>query len=221
MATLNEIIYNIKNLKGGGIETDDSELTRRQLEFIINHFRAEIIGQRAVQRKSLEGFYQEIENIKLESTRDFKALRNDVVVLKSKKQLPGLVTSNSGGYIIQHVGYRDDFYGFQKTYQNVFNLDLENPYIQNVYFIVNNYLYIATKTDSNLKEVFVRTVAENPRELLDFVEVDLMRGYDWNYPIPNDQIGQLNSLIVNNEYKWMNMLPSDLLNNGKEDKLQG
>ena len=54
MATLKEIIYNIKNLQGRGEFTDDLKLSDRQLEFIIDHFRAELAAQKANTGKSTD-----------------------------------------------------------------------------------------------------------------------------------------------------------------------
>ena len=218
MATLNEIIYNIKNLRGGGTETDDSKLTRRQLEFIINHFRAELATQRTNQGKSLEGFIQDLTGEKFIPTKDFRAVGTDVSILKSATTIPIPVVGYSG-FVIPFVGLRDEYYGYQKSTVRTFNLELEHPFIQNTYFVVNNYMYIATKNRSTQREVFIRGVFADPREALRGEgDINLEFGFDWNYPIPEGTISQLNSLIINNEYRWMNMLPADQLNNGRDDK---
>lgn len=43
MATLNEIAYNIKNIVEGGVGTDDSNLSLRQIKFIIHSVRAGLL----------------------------------------------------------------------------------------------------------------------------------------------------------------------------------
>ena len=219
MATLAELIYNIKDLRGGGSEVDDSKLTKRQLEFIFNHFRAEIAGQRTNQGKALDGFYQELNNIKLESTKDFRPYNPDVIILKSKDKLPSPITRHENGYVLQFVGLRDEFISFQTSSVHTYNIDMEHPFVQSVYFIVDEYLYICTRRMSPLREVFVRGVFESPREVIYSNNGEnLLLGYDWVYPFPAGLLSQLNSLVVNNEYRWMNMLPADLVNNGREDK---
>ena len=219
MATLAEIIYNIKNLRGGGAESDDSKITKRQLEFIINHFRAELAGQKVNHGKALDGFYQELINVKLVSTKDFKAVDRDVIILKSEKRIPSPITRHDNGYVLQYVGLRDDYMGYQSSSVHTFNTDLAHPFIQAVYFVVDEYLYICLKNTSTLREVYVRGVFESPREVLYSLNGEnLLLGYDWEYPIPVGTLSQLNALIVNNEYRWMNMLPADIINNGKDDK---
>ena len=43
MATLNEIAYNIKNIVEGGVGTDDSNLSMRQIKFLIHTTRANLL----------------------------------------------------------------------------------------------------------------------------------------------------------------------------------
>ena len=42
---LSKIIYNIKNLYSGGIQSDDINLSDAQLAHIINYYRAKLIKQ--------------------------------------------------------------------------------------------------------------------------------------------------------------------------------
>jgi hypothetical protein len=43
MATLNEIAYNIKNIISGGVASDDSDVSIRQLKFMIHYHRANLL----------------------------------------------------------------------------------------------------------------------------------------------------------------------------------
>ena len=40
-----EIIYNIKNLRAGGVQSDDTQLSDRQYMFIINYYRSKLMRQ--------------------------------------------------------------------------------------------------------------------------------------------------------------------------------
>jgi hypothetical protein len=55
----------------------------------------------------------------------------------------------------------------------------------------------------------------NPRKAIELNTRTKLMGIDWEYPIPEGLIGQLNNLIINNEYRWMSIIPQDLLNDGK------
>ena len=217
MSKLSEIVYNIKNLSGRGEHTDDQKLGDRQLEFIVDHFRAEIASQRANNNKSIDGFYQELTDLKLVATKEFKPYNLDVTILKSKTQLPSLVTSHDVGFIIQFVGLRDEFMGFQQSSVHTYNIDLESPYVQSVYFIVGGYLYIATKVNTFIREILVRGIFSNPRDVVELSsDFNIFNGLDWDYPIPGNLIGSLNNMILNNEYKWMHILKPDNINDSKD-----
>ncbi len=107
----------------------------------------------------------------------------------------------------------------QSSSLHTYNLDVENKYVAGVYFVVDNYLYLALKDRTAVKEVYVRGVFADPREVIAANEGEnLMLGYDWEYPMPTAMLSQVNSLIISNEYRWLNMLPPDILNDGKDNK---
>jgi len=59
MATLNEIAYNIKNIVEGGVASDDSNLSMRQIKYMIHAKRAEILLKYTDNgRKTSEAMYQ-------------------------------------------------------------------------------------------------------------------------------------------------------------------
>lgn len=59
MATLNEIAYNIKNIVEGGVGSDDSNLSLRQVKYLIHSKRAELLLKYTDNgRKTSEAFYQ-------------------------------------------------------------------------------------------------------------------------------------------------------------------
>ena len=219
MAMLSQILHNILNLKGGGEESDDSKITKRQLEFILNHFRAQVASQRTVANKALDGFYQELESVKVESTKDYRAYNRDVIILKSKTQIPSPITAHANGFVLQFVGFRDDIMSLQTSSLHTYNIDVENKYVTGVYFVVDNYLYLALKDRVTVREVFERGVFADPREVISANKgEDLFLGYDWEYPMPAAMLSQVNALIINNEYRWLNMLPADILNDGKDNR---
>ncbi|NJO65416.1 MAG: hypothetical protein HC836_47180 [Richelia sp. RM2_1_2] len=45
MSTLNEIVYNIKNIRKAGGLTDDDDLSNRQLYFIVGYVRSMLIKE--------------------------------------------------------------------------------------------------------------------------------------------------------------------------------
>ena len=59
MATLNELAYNIKNIVEGGVGTDDSNLSMRQIKFLIHSTRANMLVKYTDNgKKTSEACYQ-------------------------------------------------------------------------------------------------------------------------------------------------------------------
>ncbi|WP_428743149.1 hypothetical protein [Tenacibaculum sp.] len=215
MSTLSKIVYNFKNLPGS--HSDDFSPSDRQIEFIVNHFRSELASQRVNTKKSTDGFYQEIINLKVEKTKDFRPFKDNVEILRSKSKLPSMVTSHNRGEVIDFIGMRDDFLGFQKTTVHTFNIDLENPMVTELYFTSGDYLYIVSQGRSLIREVYMKAVFSDPREVKIFNgELTLINGMDWDYPLPDNLIGQLNNMIINNEFRWGQIVQPDLINDGKD-----
>lgn len=219
MIPLNKLIANIQNSRGGGSPTDDLEISDRQVEFILDHFRAEIVAQRVNNNKSIDGLYQELNNVKLIATKDFRPYREDVTILRSREKLPSMVSAHDNGYVIDFVGPKDALLGFHKSSVSLYNLDSHNPYIRNLYFISDGYLYIATKDRNFLRGVYTKAAFNSPREVRAFEGfVDNSVDFEWSYPIPGNLIGSLNNMAMNNEFRWAEMFPSDDVNDGKDAK---
>lgn len=221
MAKLSEIVYNLyESLKPGF--TDDSILSMRQLEFIVNHYRAKIVSQRYNTNKSLDGFAQSLIDLKMERSKDFKVMNNAGVLLKSKSKIPQLVNVSEQGFALNFVGMRNQVIPFQKTSVQLFNSDMYNPFVQNCYFIDGGYFYVVTKNLLFVKEVYMRGYFESPREVLLFnKEIDEYEDMDWEYPVSTAVLDQINSMVVNGEFRFMNLLPKDDVNDGIDEQRNG
>ena len=68
MATLNEIAFNIKNIVEGGVGSDDSNLSTRQIKYLVHTKRAEILLKYTDNgRKTSEASYQ-VDILNIQST---------------------------------------------------------------------------------------------------------------------------------------------------------
>ncbi len=212
MIQLDKLLHNFKTIRNGGDSTDDLKLSSRQLEFIFNHFRAEVAAQRVNNRKSIEGFKQSLNDLKLATTKDFRPIKG--YMLRTVDPFPAVVNDHKG-LLLDYVGTRDSERNFLKSSVRTFNLDMENPYLETAYFIESGYLYICTKRLRSIREVYVSGVFSDPRKVMELNGANPNAlGYSWDYPLPANLIGQVNNMVINNEYRWMSILPADLTNDG-------
>ena len=60
MATIKEIVYDIKNLIRGGMQSDDEIISDRQIEFQVDSLRAQFIRQDINKRRSISDNIKQI-----------------------------------------------------------------------------------------------------------------------------------------------------------------
>ena len=98
MATLKEIVYDIKNIVRGGMQSDDEIISDRQIEFQIHSLRAQFIRQDINKRRSIsDNIKQIITCLKVEAVKGSTCgLSDDIIIVRSKEKVPNPIeTSHS------------------------------------------------------------------------------------------------------------------------------
>ena len=60
MATIKEIVYDLKNIIRGGLQSDDEMISDRQIEFQVDSLRAQYIRQDINKRRSISDNIKQI-----------------------------------------------------------------------------------------------------------------------------------------------------------------
>ena len=60
MATIKEIVYDLKNIIRGGLQSDDEMISDRQIEFQVNSLRAQFIRQDINKRRTVSDNIKQI-----------------------------------------------------------------------------------------------------------------------------------------------------------------
>jgi len=115
MARLNAIIQNIKNLKAGGIQNRDIELSDRQYAFIISYYRSLLLRREIEQGRKAKGNW--IQN--LGQVSFVKADMNDCCdiedcIIRTELQIPSPIEVYDTD-LITYVGTTDHRMPFQRT----------------------------------------------------------------------------------------------------------
>ena len=98
MATIKEIVYDIKNIVRGGLQSDDEMISDRQIEFQIDSLRAQFIRQDINKRRSVsDNIRQMIHCLEVEAVSgNTCGLSNDSFIVRSKQKIPNAIeTSHS------------------------------------------------------------------------------------------------------------------------------
>jgi len=225
MATLNQIIYNIRNSKKGGILSDDDKVTDRQLAFIIGYYRAFLIKQDLDRgRKPAYANKQTLNVVEMDlvDKSDDCECPTGCYVVRSKEPLIAPLDYPKG-VAITYVGTVDGEESFQFQSQarsrwskyDRFTSQLRKAYLRDGYLFVVNDLII--------EEVQVQGIFERPEEADRYKKscdgTAPCFSYDDPYPIEDSKIPLITEMIFKNEMALLSMAPQDTTND-TSDRVQ-
>jgi hypothetical protein len=214
-----EIIYNIKNLRAGGVQSDDEQLSDRQYAFIIDYYRAKLYKQDQERNKSINSVYiQNLGKVDLIMADKNECCDINSCVLRTKLQVPSPLAASKLNFTF--VGLVDG-QPFQEYEVNAVYWAKSSKYAGPLpkWYYQNGYIYIVNPPSNILEFVTIRGIFESPVEAKTFRTCDCglnnepcFKGFDFKYPIPASQLDTLVKLIIESEIKLSAMLPPDTLN---------
>jgi len=203
MATLNEITYNIKNLVSGGVASDDSDISNRQIKFMVHYHRANLLMQYTDNGKKASNVCFQMDIISPSSS--------GVTI----KHVIGF-NDNRG---IRSVAYKDDS-AIDSNYSSLPIIQHhDRMFVNNSRFILSAGSKIATLSDRKLYvwegdtivsggSVEVNGIFSNPTEVSSYVNDDTTQ-----YPIPEELIAVLVKEVLKQEFSIIMSVPSKGPNN--------
>jgi len=193
MATLNEITYNIKNLVSGGVASDDSDVSNRQIKFMVHYHRA---------------------NLLMQYTNNGRKASNACF------QMDVLTPSSSGVSIKDFVGFNENRAIRSIAFKDDTSIDSlyvalpiiqhhDRMFVNNSRFILSAGSKIATLSDRKLYvwegdtivsggSVEINGIFSNPTDVSTYVDDDTTQ-----YPIPEELIPLLVKNILQAEFSVM------------------
>ena len=196
--TLNEIVYNIKNLAEGGYGTDDNKISIRQIKAWVHYHRISL----------LESYSDNGRNIPPGSTQElgnFSVPEEDVALSIPK------VASFGGSRAITSITSVDGNILFARTSRDKISVQEQSRFTSSMpkFYIENgNSLYFHGSAGGELVKII--GVLENPTEASNW------NGDDDTYPIPLQLINPLIRSVAEAEIQLTLQSPGDLINNEVE-----
>lgn len=216
-----EIVYNIKNLIAGGVQSDDQNLSDRQLAFIVNYYRSKLLKQDQDKgRFNKELYIQNLGKVTL-----IKADRNeccDIVgcVLRTELQIPTPLETYKG-INITFVGTQNG-QPFNKTYVNTLPWKSASKWTghEPKWYYQNGYVYIVSPPTEMLTYVNIQGIFEKPEDALMFRTCDCTLNsetcfdtLDYEYPLPLHHVDTIVKMVAQTELKILTSIPTDTSNN--------
>jgi len=208
MATLNEIAYNIKNIISGGVASDDSDVSTRQIKFMIHYHRANLLMQYT-------------DNGRKNSNSSFQV---DVITPNANGATYKDVLGFNENRAIRSIAYKEDS-GVESEYVNLPIVQHhDRTFVNHSRFIKKNTSKIATLSDRKLYvwegdsivsngTIEINAVFSNPTEVSSYDTDDTTQ-----YPIPEELITVLVKQVLSQEFNVLMSVPSNGPNNQVDEK---
>lgn len=198
---LNEIIYNLKNLRFNGAN-DETEISDAQWVYIVNYYRAQLIRQQQKAGQSINPFIKQSFEVNLK-----KISNCDTVSLE---YIPKPIELHNYE-LITNVGK-----GYERTKGDIHNwMDYAKYTSKEIrWYIKDRKLRLKNYVGSN--KIIVEGVWENPYEVEELKgTINPLSPYNFEYPISATMLDSLYKMIADAELK-INSLPKDITNNSDE-----
>jgi len=226
MATIKEIVYDIKNLIRGGMQSDDEIISDRQIEFQINNLRAQFIRQDINKRRSIsDNVKQIIHALEVEQVPKSIVGLGDShdYIMRSKHKIPNPIeTSHSD--LITAIGPSGILsVNFHMIPYNRAPWAGTNKYTKQMQcaFLLDSFVYVVGPNTNLLKTIKVEGVWQDPREISNFsYQNNSILSYDpetEDYPISTSMLTLIKQQMLALNLKPLVETPTDISNNAKSD----
>jgi hypothetical protein len=198
--SLNKLVYDIKNIYYGGFQSDDNQVSDRQVAYWINQDRATLLAQLLSVGKAIpDTLIQHLECVQLECLDPAECCEIDTCerVLRSTQRIPDTIHRNNRNTILS-VSSPDKTVGFTETNYIRQRSNKHSKYTGHKprWFIKNGYLYLTNTKE--LEYVSLSGIFDDPTEALLFTQCDGTPCWTWDdeYPITNRLAGIITTKVL-------------------------
>lgn len=218
---LSEIIYNIKNLVAGGIQSDDMEISDSQIAFIVDYYRARLFKQDQEKSRFNKDLYvQNLGKVNLITTDTHECCVVTKCALRTAVQIPTPIEAING-LNLTFVGLLN---GQPFTYQSYNTLPWKHAdkwtSKEPTYYFQNGYIYIVNPPTDMLTYVNIQGIFESPKKAVKFRTCDCdlngeacFDGYDFEYKLPQHYVDTIVKMVAQTELAILKQIPADTANN--------
>lgn len=233
MATVEEVIYSIKNLAYGGLSTQESTISDSQILYWCNVERSFLIKEEFEKNKLLSpGWKQSLGCVQVQCVDKVDCCDliygSDQFIYRTVEKVPIPVSINwsalHSNVLLTYVGLVTYDTPFEFTSESISNWSKYNRWTPNKprSFYRDGYIYITNiKNPSHLEYIGVQGVFENPEQVLEYNKCrDQCTNEQSEYPLASHLGSLLQQLVLD---KWLRPLlagATDYVNNAQDPKVR-
>jgi len=224
MATIKEIVYDVKNIIRGGQQSDDEIISDSQIEFQINSLRAQFIRQDLNKRRSIsDNIKQVISRLPVISVSGTTCgLHDGLKIVRSASKIPNPIETSNEDLItaIGPTGLLSP--NFHVIPYNRAPWAGSNRYTKRMTFafLLDSFVYVTGPESEMLDHIKIEGVWQNPRDVSDY-NTDLGI-YNYNpdtdeYPVSLSMLDLIKQSMMAQNMQPFVQMPTDNSNNAKSD----
>jgi hypothetical protein len=221
MASLNEIVYTLKNLPNGGIQSDDTDISDAQIEFIVNYYRALLIKQEIDKKKRNFAVYEQdlgAVAVSLIDAAECVEIATDCDILRTVNRIPTPLDVNNS-IAITAVQTVDGSTSFPQTFLARAKWERFNRWTPRTrkWYYKNGHVYVTN--DEELETINIRGIFEDPRLVSQYLTCDnkVCWTADSEYPMAEWMIKRVVDIFAQGEGKILYSQAVDDTNNANDD----
>jgi len=231
MVTLNELIYNIKDIKYGGVSSNDTDLSDDQVAFWIRIVRALLLRQEFERNKMTNpSLVQDLGCVPIECVDRVECCNlgytSEEYLHRTVNKIPAPLFINWAGLhnpaIFTYIGLVTHDKPFEFTSEAIVNQAKHKKYTASMprAFYRNERIYITNiKNPSNLELINIKGIFEDPEEAKKFNKCDgeLCFTRDQPYPITPYLIDPMQDIILDKYLGMISQTKADKENNARDN----
>lgn len=219
---LSEIVYNIKNLMAGGIESDDENLSNEQLAFMVSYYRAKLVKQDQDKgRYNKELYIQNLGRVPIIQADKNECCEGNCI-LRTKTKIPNPLETYKG-LNITFVGSSSGRPFDKQAHNSVFwNKAAKYTGKEPKWYYQNGYLYILNPLTIMMDHINIQGIFEDPTLAQKFRTCDcpdnnqecseLFGSLEYDYPMPLHHVDTVVKMVADTELKLLMSFPTDISN---------
>lgn len=225
---LSQLIFNLKNLRSGGLQSDDEDLSDRQYAFIIDAYWAMFVRQdQEKQLKIAPGYVSDLGKVDI-ITADPHECCAGLCTLRTSLKIPKTIQIKGRNHGFTFVGQYANAGTWHKEYQETTfqraSWDAKAKYTGDLpkWYLLNDYIYLVN-APLMLNHINIMMVPASPLEATKFRTCDCpgnnqdcITDFDVDYPFPAHMISSMTSAIQSNEFKLLIQVPKDTTNDSTD-----
>ncbi len=220
-----EIIFNIKNIKSGGIQSDDARLSDEQILFIFSYYRAKLLSQKYT--RTTTAFAGVQQNLGIVPVKDLTGNTIGAGMAIDNWRITDPIPTAvllSDGLAITFVGGIDGNAGYQEIKRNRARHIENNRFTREEGYWFDHGDRVVVKMDEQAAgdNISIIGAFNDPVKVLEYVDAQLATpiglDLDWNfeYPIGDSMYSDIFRMMETSEIPATVILPTDLANDSKD-----